>query len=171
MALVRDLSLYTNIDTAKLGAWGGGFGGATAMNLATGPLLGSVRAVVLTQAVLSYKSVIEVDLQPFKDNMLAAFGIPPAQEKDEALKAALGAYDPLERAKAQTVEQRALRPHILVVHGDADDHIVFEGNAVRFHEEFADKSTMLALPGIKHGVMVDEVVEPFKSFWIKHLKD
>ena len=84
------------------------------MNLATGPLLGSVRAAVLTQAVLSYKSVIEVNLQPFKDNMLAAFGIPPAQEKDEALKAALGPYDPLERAKAQTVEQRALRPHILV---------------------------------------------------------
>ena len=78
-------------------------------------------------------------------------------------------YDPLTRARAHTDEQRARRPHILVVHGDADDHIVFEGNAVRFHEEFGERSTMLALPGVKHGVMVDSVVGPFREFWVRHL--
>jgi len=33
------------------------------MNLATGPLLGRIGAAVLTQAVLSYVSVIEENLQ------------------------------------------------------------------------------------------------------------
>lgn len=171
IALYNDLRSYTNIANGDdcVAIWGGGFGGATAMNLVTGPLLGKVSAVVVMQAVLSYKCVIDVNLQPFKDNMLAAFGIPAAMEKDEATTLALKPYDPLERAKAHTEEEKAKRPDILVIHGDADDHIVFDGNAVRFHEEFGDKSTMLALPGVKHGVMVESVIKPFQDFLVKHI--
>ena len=173
VALYNDLITFTNIGKGygekSVAIWGGGFGGATAMNLVTGPFLGRVNAVVVMQAVLSYKCVIDVNLQPFKDNMLAAFGIPPAMKKDAATTCALEPYDPLERAKAQSDSAKAIRPYILVIHGDADDHIVFEGNAVRFHEEFGEKSTIHPLPGVKHGVMVESVIKPFQDFLIKHV--
>ena len=169
-AMVKDLADFTCIDTGALGMWGGGFGGATAINSTLGPLLGKVKGVALTQAVLSYKSVVLQNLQPYKDKMLQAFGMPTEMEKDEAIIAALKPIDPLECAKAQSPEEKVLRPNILVIHGDADDHIVFEDNAARFHEEFGAKSTMLALPGIKHGVMIDSVVKPFQDFWIENVK-
>lgn len=49
----------------------------------------------------------------------------------------------------QSIVERVLRPRCLIVHGDEDDHILYESNALAFHREMGEKSELIALKGVR----------------------
>lgn len=132
--LFNALVEQTNLDSERMGLMGGGLGAALAWNSVTGPLAGQVRAAVLQQGSLSIESMVRYKGFDAKTLILVeGFNI-PADTADDLAIATLAHEDPLTRTQMLVNQEGSnaanLLPEVLFVHGDADDHMLFEENPV-----------------------------------------
>ena len=131
-ALFDSLLEGANLDSSRMGLWGGGLGGALLWNSVTGPLLGRLKAVVLQQATISYESVIRN--HKFKSFLLEAYGL-PADTPDQRAIDTLAFNDPVNRTRLLVDEKgRALAselPEVLFIHGDVDENMLYDENPIR----------------------------------------
>jgi len=134
VALYRALVAGANVDAERVGMWTpAGMGGLTMWNSIMGPLHGKVRAVVSTQAVVSYASVIPRR----KEAIRRAHGF-PEDILDDVLIASVSGYDALSQMGLRlAVGGKAFAkglPKTLIMHGETDDNIPCGPNAVELHE-------------------------------------
>ncbi len=146
-ALYQTLMERCNIDAGRIGMLNGGGRGAMALwNSAIGPLLGKVRVVVLTHAVVSLES-----MAPHRRELICeAYGMPKDTPLDVVVSSTAG-HDPLAQTRLMIQARgeafvKAL-PKVAIFHGDRDPQVPYEKNALALAKLLSDNGGVVALTG------------------------
>ncbi|MBM3926649.1 MAG: hypothetical protein FJ320_11860 [SAR202 cluster bacterium] len=152
-AVAANVSLYEtlmencNIDGSRVGMLNAGGRGAMVLwNTAIGPLLGKVRAVALTHAVVSLES-----MAPHRRELICeAYGMSKDTPLDVVVSATAG-HDPLAQTRLmiQASGEAIVKslPKVAIFHGDRDPQVPFEKNALALAKLLSDNGATVAVTG------------------------
>lgn len=164
-ALLDALTASPHVDPSRIGLMGGGLGGLLIWNSVLGPMMGRVKQAAVMQAVSSIESIIRD--HKFKDQQLAAYGLPPDMPDDEAVER-LAASDPLPHFRR--LRKGSSLPRTAIFHGAVDDNVLPEANAVALAEALRTAGAEVKLelfPGVGHNTygMGKEMEDRLRAFF------